>query len=32
MEEWKGVKAWVERCEGREGWKRCVEKTGHELA
>jgi len=31
MDEWKEIKAWVERCEAREGWKRCVRETGHSL-
>lgn len=31
MQEWAGIKAWVERCEAREGWKQCVRETGHLL-
>jgi glutathione S-transferase len=25
------VERWVRECEGREGWKRAVEKTGYEM-
>ena len=29
--EWGNVERWVRECEGTEGWKRAVEKTGHEM-
>ena len=31
MGEWKNVEGWVARCEGREGWKRTVGRTGFAL-
>ena len=31
LEEWPGLKSWVERCTEREAWKRAVEKTGFVL-
>lgn len=29
--EWSGIRAWMERCKGREAWRRAVEKTGYRL-
>lgn len=29
--EWRNIERWLKDCEGTEGWKRAVAKTGHEM-